>query len=202
MTNKKPIYTTLKDIRSFSPCEDGWEKLLKHLGKTKADDEPLAMTTILKSNGIDDAIWCTRTIWKDHRKEVSLFAAACAERVLYIFERQYPDDKGPREAIQAVRDFAEGKISLYQLRDKCAAARADASARAADAARAAVWAARAAADAARAAAAAAVWAADAAADAARAAAADAARAAADDAARAAELEAQEELFIKYFGGDK
>lgn len=41
-------HITLNAIRAHGPCQDGWEKLLKHLGKTKADDEPLAMTTILE----------------------------------------------------------------------------------------------------------------------------------------------------------
>jgi hypothetical protein len=30
--------TTLNKIRACSPCESGWETLLKFLGKTKADD--------------------------------------------------------------------------------------------------------------------------------------------------------------------
>ena len=30
--------TTLNEIRTHSPCQDGWENLLTHLGKTKADD--------------------------------------------------------------------------------------------------------------------------------------------------------------------
>jgi hypothetical protein len=34
------IKTTLNRIRAHSPCQEGWEKLLNHLGKTKADDEP------------------------------------------------------------------------------------------------------------------------------------------------------------------
>ena len=33
--------TTLNAIRAHSPCRDRWEKLLRHLGKTEADDEPL-----------------------------------------------------------------------------------------------------------------------------------------------------------------
>jgi hypothetical protein len=113
-------------------------------------------------------------------RELRLFAADCAERVLYIFEKHYPKDDRPRKAIQAARDFADGKID--------AAAWAAARAAAWDAARAAAWdAARAAAwDAAGAAAGAAAW--DAAWDAARAAAWDAARAA----ARAAEIEGAEE----------
>ena len=50
--------TTLNKIRKHSPCADGWQKLLTSLGKTKADDEPLSLLTILDSNGLDDAIWC------------------------------------------------------------------------------------------------------------------------------------------------
>lgn len=34
------LTTTLNAIRSASPCHDGWTKLLKHLGKTAADDAP------------------------------------------------------------------------------------------------------------------------------------------------------------------
>jgi len=49
--------TTLNAIRAASPCRDGWEKLLSHLGKTKADDEALPLLTVLDSNGIEDALW-------------------------------------------------------------------------------------------------------------------------------------------------
>ena len=52
--------TTLNKIKKHRPCKEGWEKLLNHLGKTQADDEPLSFLTILESNGIDDALWCTR----------------------------------------------------------------------------------------------------------------------------------------------
>jgi len=62
MDAQLPINTTLAAIRSYSPCEDGWVKLLKHLGKTTADDEPLAFSTILTSNGVDDALWCLRAL--------------------------------------------------------------------------------------------------------------------------------------------
>jgi hypothetical protein len=54
------IYTTLNRIRAHSPCATGWKKLLMHLGKTESDDELLAMTTVLDSNGLDDALWCLR----------------------------------------------------------------------------------------------------------------------------------------------
>ena len=37
------------------PCSEGWVKLLKHLGKTKADDDELLIMTIIESNGFADA---------------------------------------------------------------------------------------------------------------------------------------------------
>ena len=56
------FHITLNKIRAHSPCRDGWEKLLAHLGKTKADDEPLHLLTVLDSNGTADAAWCVRCL--------------------------------------------------------------------------------------------------------------------------------------------
>lgn len=75
-----PLTTTLAAIRSHTPCQQGWEKLLSSLGKTKADDEPLLFETILDSNGIDDALWCLRTLGPEHSKMCRLFAVWCARR--------------------------------------------------------------------------------------------------------------------------
>ena len=38
------------DIKKAYRCVDGWEKLLKHLGKTRPDDEPLSLLTILPTS--------------------------------------------------------------------------------------------------------------------------------------------------------
>ena len=74
--------TTLNQIRSQEPCSGGWAKLLKHLGKTKADDEPLSLLTVLESNGLDDAIWCLRTEATPER--IHRFTLAVARRVEYL----------------------------------------------------------------------------------------------------------------------
>jgi len=66
-------------------------------------------------------------------KSARLFAADCAERVLPIYEKEYPNDDAPRKAIQAARDYADGKIDKKEMAAAWAAARA--------AARAAAWAA-------------------------------------------------------------
>jgi leucyl aminopeptidase (aminopeptidase T) len=152
------MQTTLNRIKLHSPCEYGWEKLLNHLNKTQSDDELLELRTILESNGLDDTIWALRAV-EGKDKEIRLFSADCAEMVLPIYEKHYPDDKRPRFAIQAARDYANGLITMEELDFAWAAARAAALAAAWAAARAAAWAAAwaAARDAARAAEWAAAW---------------------------------------------
>ena len=123
--------TTLNKIRSRGPCVNGWENLLTHLGKTKADDEPLDLLTILDSNGMDDALWCFRAV-EGCDKEIRLYAVWCAQQVQHLI-------KDPRsiDALDVAERFANGTASNEEL----AAAGAAAWAAAWDAA----WAARAAA---------------------------------------------------------
>ena len=161
------IYTTLNRIRECSPCAEGWRKLLAHLGKTQADDEPVSFATILESNGLDDALWCCRAE-PQHSKVWRLFAVRCARRVQHLMT----DTRSI-----AVLDVAERHAHGRATDDELAAAGAAAWDAARDAAGAA----------ARAAARDAAW--DAARDAAGAAARDAAGAAAWAAARDAAWDA-------------
>ena len=182
-------YTTLNKIRSKSPCcevWEGWQKLLKHLGKKKADDELVSLKTILESNGIDDALWCLRTV-DDIDKDARLYAVWCARQAQHLLQ-----DQRSITAIDIAEKFANGEATQDQLdaaRDAAWAAASDAWA--------AAWAAEAAGDDASDAWAAA-WAAWAANAAARDAASDAARDAASDAANAAARDAQTEKFIEMF----
>ena len=143
--------TTLQAIREHGPCADGWKKLLAHLGKTGADDEPLSLLTILDSNGLDDALWCLRAM-PEHNKHWRLYAVWCARQVQHLMT-----DARSVAALDVAERHAHGTASDQEL----AAARAAAWAAARDAAWAAAGdAARAAArDAARDAARAAAWAA-------------------------------------------
>ena len=77
------IYTTLNKIKEHSPCAEGWQKLLKHLNKTKADDERLSFRTLLSSNGLNDAIWCCR-VAPEYFQEWRLFAVWCARQVQHL----------------------------------------------------------------------------------------------------------------------
>ncbi len=50
-------------------------------------------------------------------REVAGYAVACARPALAIFERERPDDRRPRAAIDAARAFADGAERTRALRD-------------------------------------------------------------------------------------
>jgi hypothetical protein len=124
------MITTLNKIKDHSPCRDGWEKLLNHLNKTQSDDEPLELSTILESNGLNDTIWAFRAV-EGKDKEIRLFAADCADMALPFYEKQYPNDDRPRLAIKAARDYTNGLITMEELYAASDASSAASAARAA-----------------------------------------------------------------------
>jgi hypothetical protein len=62
----------------------------------------------------------------DHHR-LALWAASCAEHVLDLFESAQPDDQRPRQAIEQVRAWVRGEITMTQART--AAGHANAAAR-------------------------------------------------------------------------
>ena len=122
--------TTLARIRAASPCEDGWRKLLAHLGKTAADDEPLDLLTVLDSNGLDDALWVLSYAMPDDRL-ARHFQAWCAEQVLHLFEEHHPGDSRVRDQITMLRRDDVGDDERAAARDAARAAAAGAAAGAA-----------------------------------------------------------------------
>lgn len=73
--------------------------------------------TIRRGGTLSDATHCALALW----------AAACAEHVLHIFEDSCPLDDRPRRAIEAVRAWARGELAMRQAfnaSDARAAARA------------------------------------------------------------------------------
>ena len=117
------ITTTLNRIREYSPCTEGWQKLLAYLGKTKADDEPLPYAVILKSSGIDDALWCCRAE-PQYAKEWRLYAVWCARQVQHL-----TTDPRSIAAVDVAERFANGEATQAELdaaRDAAWAAARDA----------------------------------------------------------------------------
>ena len=131
------LTTTLNRIRAHSPCESGWKRLLAHLGKTQADDEPLPYSVIVESNGLDDALWCCR-VEPQYDREWRLFAVWCARQVQHLMV-----DKRGLHALDVAERFANGQATVEELHAARSAAWAAAGAwdAAWDAARSAAWAA-------------------------------------------------------------
>lgn len=101
--------TTLNKIRSQKPRLDLWEKLLSHLGKTVADDEPLLLLTVLDSNGFDGAMACLRAV-EGADREIRLYACWCARQAVYL-----STDPRVENAIAVAEDFADGRASAAEL---------------------------------------------------------------------------------------
>ena len=89
------MQTTLRKIRAAGPCgmrlkdgqRVGYLKLRHYLGKGYGDDTPVDITTILDSNGLEDALWCLRAV-DGHAREMRLYAVWCARQVQSQLEDQ------------------------------------------------------------------------------------------------------------------
>jgi hypothetical protein len=130
------------------PCRNGLhlcraEHLLQWIGPTIWRAEYDGEMIELDDKVVARRARVTEKIEAWNERTSRLFAADCAERVLYLYEQEYPNDDRPRAAIQAARDFAEGRIdqaALDAARVAASAAERDAAWTAARAAaRAAAW---------------------------------------------------------------
>ena len=180
------LYTTLELLKKQSACLEGMKTLIDSLAPNYPKDKQISLAHIFKSNGFDHAMWALRATTVDARKFTAHMAIDFAFRVIDNFEKQFPDDKRPRTALEQTEAFLDGKITLKEL--ESAAWSAESAARSAESA---AWsAARSAESAARSAAWSAAW------SAARSAAWSAASAARSAAWSAAESE-NEKIFKKW-----
>ena len=58
-------------------------------------------------------------IFNTEHKVSAEWAIDCLERVFYIFEEKYPNEKVPQTAIQILRDWMEDKITMWEARKYC-----------------------------------------------------------------------------------
>ena len=79
------------------------------MGKTKADDEPLSIATIIDSNGLDDAIWCLRAV-EGYDREIRLFAVWCARQVQHLLK-----DQRSLDALYVAERYANGEATEDEL---------------------------------------------------------------------------------------
>jgi hypothetical protein len=56
------------------------------------------------------------TLLDAHHHLLALWAADCAQHVLHFFEQVQPDDDRPRQAIEQIRAWVRGEVSMMQAR--------------------------------------------------------------------------------------
>lgn len=103
------MITTLKAIKKHDPELAVWCKLLRHLGKTEADDEPLSIATILDNNGLDDALLCLRAV-KGRDREIGLYAVWCARQAQHLMR-----DPRSLTALDVAERYANGMATDAEL---------------------------------------------------------------------------------------
>ncbi|CAJ3984891.1 putative bacteriophage protein [Burkholderia pseudomallei] len=160
VNNFDPRFTvTLAALRKAGACYEGYNKLVRSIqGKAfsaeDADrnsyipfkhDAEIPLLDILKSNGLDDALWTLRCISGADR-DLRLFAVWCARQVEHLMQ-----DQCSKDALNVAERFANGEATDEErdaARDAAwaaaggaagAAARATARAAARATARAAAW---------------------------------------------------------------
>lgn len=73
----------------------------------------MAKTKLVKTK-MDDLI--DRLVKKSDHKILATWATDCADRVLHHFEKNYPEDMRPREAIEAGRAWVREDIKMIDAR--------------------------------------------------------------------------------------
>ena len=151
------ITVSLTEIRTQSPCIDGWRKVLAAKGGKDADmDAQFPLADIIETNDLDDALWALRcrpeynNLWRK-------YAVWCARQVEHLMtdERsvavlnvawRHSDGLATDEELAAAATAAAWSAAIAVARSAAwdaawGAASAAARAAARDAARAAAWAA-------------------------------------------------------------
>ncbi|WP_444551284.1 hypothetical protein [Burkholderia pseudomallei] len=138
---------TLAALRKAGACYEGYNKLVRSIqGKAfsaeDADrnsyipfkhDAEIPLLDILKSNGLNDALWTLRCISGADR-DLRLFAVWCARQVEHLME-----DQRSKDALNVAERFANGEATDEERATAQAAARNAAWATAQAAAWAAAW---------------------------------------------------------------
>lgn len=75
------LILSLDDVNQRKKCVSGLEGLIKLI---KANRGSLSLDTIIKNNGISDAVWCAQALPAAEQWRLALFACSCAERILHI----------------------------------------------------------------------------------------------------------------------
>ena len=114
------LYTTLKLLRKANACTEGMGTLTASLPSTPSgskwsENKRIPLSHILESNGLNHAIWAMQATTVNSKQEIAQLAIKFASESLSNFEKQFPKDERPRQAIEAASLFMQGKITVEEL---------------------------------------------------------------------------------------
>jgi len=108
------ISTNKEELKKLEACSSGYEVFVKAHGEST-----VTLSQCLKSNGWDDVWWLiseTFDQFSDQQKiDLRLLGCEYALSVIDNFEKKYPKDKRPREAIEASKALANGEMTEERL---------------------------------------------------------------------------------------
>ena len=110
------LYTTLRLLREQNACSGGLSTLIASLPAKHSESKEISLAHILKSNGLEHAVWALRATTVDARNIAARMAIDFAYQVLDKFEKQFPEDKRPRTALETATAFLDKKITLAKLK--------------------------------------------------------------------------------------
>ena len=112
------LMITLQRIKDCRPCGDGWKKLLKSKGGTKADmNLTFPLTDVLDSNDLEATLWCLNC-FLDHHNLWKKYSVWCARQVQHLMKDQRSID-----ALDVAERYANGEATDSELDAASAAAR-------------------------------------------------------------------------------
>ena len=107
---KTQITITLAQIKKCSPCMEGWSKLIKSNGGTKADlDKEFPVSSILDSNGLKDTLWALRCL-PEYESLWRKFAWWSATQVV-----DNAKDDRVNQCLEVVKQYCEGLATGEEL---------------------------------------------------------------------------------------
>ena len=112
---------TLKDLRKAGACIAGYNKLVCALTGMEFDperetyirfrhDEPISIEYVLRSNGLDDALWALRAV-PDADRDCRHYAVWCAREVQHLMT-----DPHCIHALDVAERYADGQATDDELK--------------------------------------------------------------------------------------
>jgi hypothetical protein len=125
--NKNTPTTTFARIKAARPCESSYKRALRKAGGLRkyGENTPIAVRQIVEAMGLNDALWCLRTM-PEHNARWRLLAVRYARRVQHLMA-----DPRSLAALDVTERHAHGLATDADLDAAWAAARG-AAARAAE----------------------------------------------------------------------